>query len=116
LDSACTLLEISTPRHPRTSKKQGKGQADGCDQASHRGSLAENVGIGESGWMSPYGNSDGLGENPVTSGTCLQGTQTLCGCGEGQGTQREWNGRFCDCEGNGNRSGECVSCTGVGSI
>ena len=52
--SGKSLLEISTPGHPHTSKKHGKGHADGCDQASHRGSLAENVGIGESGWISPY--------------------------------------------------------------
>ena len=43
-----SLSEISTPRHPPTSKKHGKAHADGGGQASHRGSLAENVGIGES--------------------------------------------------------------------
>ena len=62
------------------------GQADGGEGACHTGSLTENEGIGESRWIPPYGNSDGLGENPVESGTCLQGTQTFCGCGEGQGT------------------------------
>ena len=43
-----TLLEISTPRHSRTSKKHGNRQADGGEGASHTGSLAENVGDGES--------------------------------------------------------------------
>jgi hypothetical protein len=33
--------EISTPRHPRTSKKQGNGEADGGGQFSHTESLAE---------------------------------------------------------------------------
>jgi hypothetical protein len=43
-----SLSEISTPRHPPTSKKHGKGHSDGCDQASHRGSVTENVRDGES--------------------------------------------------------------------
>ena len=31
-----------------------------------------------------------------------------CGCGEGQGTQREWNGCVCDCEETENRTGGCL--------
>jgi hypothetical protein len=38
-----TLLEISTPTHPRTPKKQGEGQSDGGGQISHTGSLAQHV-------------------------------------------------------------------------
>jgi hypothetical protein len=34
-------LEILAPRHPRTSKKQGNGEADGGGQVSHMKSLAE---------------------------------------------------------------------------
>jgi hypothetical protein len=40
--------------------------------------------------------------------------RTHCGCGEGQGTQREWNGCVSDCEADGNRTGECVSGTRLG--
>ena len=41
--------------------------------------------------------------------------RALCGCGESQGTQRQWNGCVCVCEGTGNRTGECVSGTRLGS-
>jgi hypothetical protein len=40
---APTLMEISTPTHPRTSKKHGKRQAEGGGQFSHRRSVAGNV-------------------------------------------------------------------------
>ena len=36
-----SLSEVSTPRHPRTSKKNGKVQADGGGQEFHQESLAE---------------------------------------------------------------------------
>ena len=39
---AKTLIEILAPRHHRTSKKQGNGEADGSGQVFHTGSLAEN--------------------------------------------------------------------------
>jgi hypothetical protein len=38
-----------------------------------------------------------------------QRTQTLYECGEGQRTQRAWNGCICDCEADGNRQSECLS-------
>ena len=41
LRSGKTLLEILAPRHTRTSKKQGNGEADGGGQVFHQGSLAE---------------------------------------------------------------------------
>ena len=40
--------------------------------------------------------------------------RALCGCGESQGTQRQWNGCVCDCGGTGNRQGECVWGTRLG--
>ena len=40
-----TLLEVLAPRHSRTSKKQGNGEADGGGQVFHMESLAES-GIG----------------------------------------------------------------------
>ena len=47
----CSKFSIyTTPTHPRTSKKHGKGQTECCGQFPHRGSLAENVGNVESGW------------------------------------------------------------------
>jgi hypothetical protein len=36
-----TLLEILAPRHTRTSKKQGNGEADGGGQVFHTKSVAE---------------------------------------------------------------------------
>ena len=36
-----SLLEILAPRHSRTSKKQGNGEAERGCQVSHTGSLAE---------------------------------------------------------------------------
>ena len=42
LECGPTLLEILAPRHPRTSKKQGNGEADGGGQVFHTESLAEN--------------------------------------------------------------------------
>jgi hypothetical protein len=38
-----TLLEILAPRHFRTSKKQGNGEADGGGQVSHTERLTENI-------------------------------------------------------------------------
>ena len=46
------------PRHPRTSQNHGKGQAENCGQFSHRGTMARNVGNGESGWMSTQDTFD----------------------------------------------------------
>ena len=42
-------MEISTPTHPRTSKKHGKGQADGGGQVFHTESLARNIWDGQGG-------------------------------------------------------------------
>ena len=37
------ITPVPEPINTRTSKKHGKGQADGGGQVSHRGSLTENV-------------------------------------------------------------------------
>ena len=49
LVSGITRLGISTPRHPRTSQKHGKGQAEDGKDAVHRGSLGRIVWDGQVG-------------------------------------------------------------------
>ena len=53
-------MEILAPRHPRTSKKQGNGEADGGGQVSHMKSLAES-GIGANTLVGAPSVSCGVG-------------------------------------------------------
>ena len=62
---AITFNRFSTPTHPRTSQKHGKGQAESGSQVSHRGILTENAGNGDSGMDFPVKSLTGHGENSL---------------------------------------------------
>jgi len=79
-------LEILAPRHSRTSKKQGNGEADGSGQVFHTGSLAEN-GNGANtlvGALWVWGDEMGCGGlTYLFEGKCPAGTLLVSLCDRG---------------------------------
>ena len=63
-------MEISTPTHPRTSQKHGKGQAEGCGQVSHMRIMAGYVGI-EATAISGHSTRIGKAQDCVVAGISI---------------------------------------------